>query len=215
MGLINHPWDVSVAEARRIQEELRALVERGDRFGQLRTVAGVDVSVRGGLSRAAVVVLAFPSLQLVEERLAELPVAFPYVPGLLAFREAPAVLAAWRNLVTLPDLVVFDAHGLAHPRRFGLACHLGLVLDRPTIGCAKSRLCGDESAPAAAAGSWAALTDTGEIIGAAVRTKANVRPVYVSTGHRVALATAIAVTLACCRGHRLPEPTRLAHLAGR
>ena len=151
---------------------------------------------------------------MLETALAELPVTFPYVPGLLAFREAPAVLQAWRSLSIVPDLVIFDAHGLAHPRRFGLACHLGLVLDRPSIGCAKSRLCGEAATPAPEAGAWAGLTDGGEVIGAVLRTRPGVRPVYVSTGHRVSLPTAVALVLACCRGHRLPEPTRLAHLAG-
>jgi deoxyribonuclease V len=181
----------------------------------------VDVSVRPArrgvegeeVARAAVVVLRYPDLAPVETALAESPVVFSYIPGLLAFREAPVILAACEKLATEPDLFIFDGQGIAHPRRLGIACHVGLFLDRPTIGCAKSRLCGEHGALPSPAGAWAPLTDGGEVIGAAVRTRAGVRPVYVSAGHRVDLETAIRYVIACCRGYRLPEPCRLAHQA--
>jgi len=199
----------------RLQAELRPRIEREDRLGPVRTVAGIDLGIRGVWARAAIVVLSYPGLALVETSIIEEPVTFPYVPGLLAFREGPAIVAAYQRLRQQPDLLIFDGHGLAHPRRMGLASHLGLVLDRPSIGCAKSRLCGEHGVPGDAPGSWSPLVDGNETIGAAVRTRSGARPVYVSTGHRVCLATAISFVLACCRGFRLPEPTRQAHLAGR
>jgi deoxyribonuclease V len=212
---VSHAWLVSPREAVLIQAGLRERVEHVDRLGPIRLVAGVDVGVLGGVARAAVVVLRYPELDRIDVSIADREVEFPYVPGLLAFREAPAVLQAWSRLRSDPDLIIFDGHGMAHPRRMGIACHLGLVLDRPSIGCAKSRLCGQHDEPGAAAGDWAPLTDGDEWIGAAVRTRAGKRPVFVSVGHRVSLATAISLTLTCCRGYRLPEPTRQAHLAAR
>lgn len=212
---LTHTWQVTPAEAARIQRELSGLVERADRFGEIRTVAGIDVGVRDGLATAAVVVLSLPGLQVVETTTARRTVEFPYVPGLLAFREGPAVFDALEQLHADPDLLMFDAHGVAHPRRMGLACHLGVLLDCPSIGCAKSRLCGQAEEPGPHAGAVATLIDGDEIIGAVVRTRAGASPVYVSTGHRVGLEAAVRLTLACCRGHRLPEPTRQAHLAGR
>jgi len=177
----------------------------------VKTVAGVDVGFHGDLARAAVVVLGFPGLEPVDYALAEVPVLFPYIPGLLAFREGPAVLAALDRLRTWPDLLIFDAQGLAHPRRLGLASHLGVVLDWPSIGCAKSRLFGLAEQPGNDRGDWAPICDDGETIGAAVRTRPDVRPVYVSIGHRVDLLTAIDLVLGCTRGYRLPETTRYAH----
>ena len=143
--------------------------------------------------------------------LARIPTQMPYIPGLLSFREIPAVLAAWEQLTVLPDLLLCDGQGLAHPRRFGLACHLGLLLDLPTIGVAKSRLIGSHVPPAPDKGSWQPLEDKGEVIGAVLRTRANVTPVYVSSGHRVSLRTAVAWTLRCVTRYRLPETTRAAH----
>ncbi len=210
---MSHPWSVSPREAAVIQAGLRDRVEATDRLAAVRLVAGVDVGIQGGVARAAIVVLRYPEMEPVDVQVAERPVEFPYVPGLLAFREAPAILDAWGRLSEAPDLLLFDGHGLAHPRRLGIASHLGLVLDRPSIGCAKSRLCGEHAEPGAMVGDWAPLTDAGELIGAVVRTRLSVRPVFVSIGHRVSLETAIALTLACCRGYRLPEPTRWAHLA--
>jgi deoxyribonuclease V len=145
-----------------------------------------------------------------EERVVELPVTFPYIPGLLSFREAPVGLAAISALETRPDLLLVDGHGLAHPRRCGIACHLGLLLDLPTIGCAKSILVGQAEEPGPNPGDWTPLDNRGETIGAALRTRPKTRPIYVSIGHRVSLASAIALVSQCGRGYRLPEPTRLA-----
>jgi deoxyribonuclease V len=208
-----HRWDVSPAEAIQLQNSLRRQVVTKNLLGAIRTVAGVDVSVRGEIAGAAVVVLRYPDLAPIETALAELPVAFPYIPGLLSFREAPVILAACEKLTTEPDLFIFDGQGTAHPRRLGIACHVGLFLDRPSIGCAKSRLCGKHEELPSHAGAWVPLMDGGEVIGAVVRTRERVSPVYVSPGHRVDLETAIRYVLACCRGYRLPEPCRLAHQA--
>jgi deoxyribonuclease V len=215
IDLTAHSWLVSPREAAIIQDGLRDRVEQTDRLTALHLVAGVDVGVSDGLARAAIVVLRYPEMDVVEVSTAERLVEFPYVPGLLAFREAPAVLDAWARLRATPDLVLFDGHGLAHPRRFGIACHLGLVLDRPSIGCAKSRLCGEHVEPGNMPGEWTPLVEGGECIGGVVRTRTGTRPVFVSVGHRVCLETAVALTLSCCRGYRLPEPTRQAHLAAR
>jgi len=208
-----HPWEITPAEARHIQNELRDRVIRKDRFGKIKTVAGVDLGFKTDLARASVVVLSFPELQPVDSAVITGPVRFPYIPGLLSFREIPPLLSAFDQLNTEPDLVIADGQGIAHPRRFGLASHLGLILDKPTIGCAKSRLWGRHDEPEEEAGSTAYLYDKGEIIGAAVRTKSHTRVVYVSIGHRISLDSAIRLTLACCRNYRLPETTRCAHQA--
>lgn len=206
-----HRWDVSASEAMQIQQGLRSRVSTERPFNQVNTVAGVDVAVKGEVARAAIVVLSYPGLTPLDYSLAELPVEFPYVPGLLAFREAPAVLAALEKLKTEPDLFIFDAQGLAHPRRMGLATHLGVIIDRPSIGCAKSRLCGSHHEPGPERGSYTYLYDGDEIIGAVVRTKTGVNPLYISIGHKVDLLTAIEYVLGCCTKYRLPETTRYAH----
>ena len=179
--------------------------------GAVTTVAGVDVGFKGELAQAAIVVLSFPDLEPLDSCLAEVPVTFPYRPGLLAFREGPAVLAAIDKLGGRPDVWLFDAQGLAHPRRLGLASHLGVLLDQPSIGCAKSVLIGRHSPPGNERGEWADLISRGEVIGSVVRTRPGSRPVVVSIGHRIDLPTARQLVLACSRGYRLPEPTRLAH----
>jgi deoxyribonuclease V len=215
--VVPHTWDLPVEEARGVQAWLAGQVITQTTFvaSDVRTVAGVDVGFRGDQACAAVVVLAFPDLAPVEVVQAEVPVTFPYVPGLLAFREAPAVLKALEGLASWPDLFIFDAQGFAHPRRLGLAAHLGVILDCPSVGCAKSRLIGRAAEPGGAAGDWAPLVDGDDTVGAVLRTAAGKRPVYVSIGHRVDLQTAIALVCACTRGHRLPETTRYAHrLAG-
>ena len=208
-----HPWEMTPAEARQIQNELRNEVISEDRFGDIKTVAGVDLGFKKDIARASVVVLSFPELQLIDGVLVESPVPFPYIPGLLSFRETPPLLKAFDQLNTEPDLIIADGQGIAHPRRFGIASHLGLILDRPTVGCAKSRLWGRHKQPKNEAGSIEYLYDKGEIIGAAVRTRSNVSVVYVSVGHRISLDSAIRLTLACCRRYRLPETTRYAHQA--
>ena len=206
-------WPTHIAEARAIQESLRGKIVARDRFAKIRTVAGIDVGFekRGTITRAAVVVLDFPGLTLREQAIARLPTRFPYVPGFLSFREAPAVLAAMKKLHTRPDLILCDGQGLAHPRRFGLACHLGLLLDISSIGVAKSRLTGTHGDVPEQKGGWVALEDKGEVVGAVLRTRTGVKPVYVSIGHRISLATAIDYVLRCTTGYRLPETTRHAH----
>lgn len=209
-----HPWDVGPAEAREIQLRLRDRVERRDRLpDRIRHLAGVDVGFEedGAVTRAAVAVLDFPGLELKATAIARLPTVFPYVPGLLSFRELPAVLAALADLRTGVDVILCDGQGLAHPRRFGIACHLGVLLDVPTIGVGKSRLVGRHAEPGPTKGDWTPLLDGEETIGAVLRTRAGIRPVYVSIGHRVCLETAVRLTLACTTRYRLPETTRQAH----
>jgi deoxyribonuclease V len=206
-------WPDSVAAARAVQEALRTRVEYGDRLGPVNTVAGIDVGFedRGRTTRAAVVVLDFPGLQPVAQALSRRPTRFPYVPGYLSFRELPAVLAALDRLADMPDLILCDGQGIAHPRRFGLASHLGVLTDLPCIGVAKSRLVGTHDEVPPDKGQWVPLMDGQETIGAVLRTRRRVRPVYVSIGHRVSLATAIEYTLRCTTRYRLPETTRHAH----
>jgi len=208
-----HSWQVTTARAKAIQMELAAEVSRVGSVTALRLIAGVDISVNrwNGTGRGAVVVLNYPDLEIVEMQVVVDKITFPYVPGLLSFREAPLILAAFEKITAVPDLVMVDGQGIAHPRRIGLASHLGLCLGIPTIGCAKSRLCGECEEPDSERGSRTELMDNGEVIGAAVRTRAGVKPVYVSTGHMIDLESAIKWVLACGRGYRLPEPTRLAH----
>ncbi len=210
-----HGWQLSVAQALELQRQLAAQVSRSSEVSLPHFIAGVDVSVGKAKEKAtgAVVVLSYPELRVVEVKVVQGGLDFPYIPGLLSFRELPLTLAAFEKLTTTPDLVLVDGQGLAHPRRLGLASHLGLFLDIPTIGCAKSRLCGYHEAPGMERGSRAEVLDGEEVVGVALRTKDRVKPVYVSIGHKVDLPTAIQWVLQCCRGFRLPEPTRLAHLA--
>ncbi len=207
-------WDVSPQEAIGIQRGLAARVIERDTVGAVRCVAGVDVGFEGKdnqTSRAAVVVLKFPELVPVDYSIARLPVTFPYVPGLLAFREIPVILRALEKLDTAPDALIVDGHGRAHPRRLGIASHLGVLLDCVTIGCAKSILCGKANEPQNQIGAWSPLIDHGEQIGAALRTRLGTTPVYVSVGHRISLERAIDLVCKCCKGYRLPETTRYAH----
>jgi len=209
-----HRWDVAPPEAIQIQRDLVSRVIEQDRLGEVRLVAGVDVGFEGEgnqTARAAVVVLSFPALEPVDHAIARMPVTFPYVPGLLAFREVPVVLRALEQLETVPDVFIVDGHGRAHPRRMGIACHLGVLLDQPTIGCAKSILCGQADEPENRVGARSPLIHGTEAIGAALRTRPGTAPVYVSIGHRTSLERAIAVVLQCCTRYRLPETTRYAH----
>jgi deoxyribonuclease V len=207
-----HPWNVTPAEARFLQSELQPHVELRDRLPKVRLIAGADVAldVERKLAIAGVIVFRFPSLAIVERASAVRPLTFPYVPGLLTFREAPALLAAFAKLRSSPHLLFFDGHGYAHPRRFGIACHLGLLLDRPSIGCAKSLLVGKHKPPPQSAGSRAPLRHDGETIGVALRTRRGVKPVYISIGHRISLDRAVEFALAASDGFRIPRPTRLA-----
>ena len=212
-----HRWDVTPKEAIAIQQALREQVITVDEFNDFRMVAGIDVGFAAKqdgmpkLARAAVVVMRLPELEIIESVVAYRDVSFPYVPGLLSFREAPVILDALKELKQMPELLICDGQGLAHPRRFGLACHLGVLYGLPTIGAAKSRLIGEHADLGNERGEWQPLLDGGEVIGAALRTRAGAKPIFVSVGHRVSLETAIDLVMCCTRNYRIPEPTRLAH----
>lgn len=224
-----HSWKVTPTEAREIQLALRERWEGADRLPRIRTVAGADAAFvlmgsqalkkssrwqalrKANWAIGGVVVYRFPEMEEIERAYAIAPLRFPYVPGLLSFRELPVLLAALKKLKQMPDLIFCDGQGYAHPRRLGLASHLGVLLDLPTIGCAKSILIGTHGNLGSKAGSWTPLVDEkagGETIGAAVRTRNGIRPVYVSQGHRVSLETAIRLTLEVSDGFRIPRPTR-------
>jgi deoxyribonuclease V len=208
-----HDWTLAPREAVELQKQLRADVRVAPLARPIKTIAGADISFNkfSKTVYAGLVVLALPSLEVIEEVCVVSEISFPYVPGLLSFREAPSVLEAWAKLKTEPDAVMFDGHGLAHPRRIGLASHVGLILERPTLGCAKSVLVGKYEEPEKERGAWTEMIDKGETIGAALRTKTNVQPIFVSVGHLIDLAGAIDLTLECDGGYRQPEPTRRAH----
>ncbi len=210
-----HPWDVSPDEAVRLQTGLapQIITDQPLPLESIRLVGGVDVSVKDNLSRAAVVVLRFPALQVVETVRAEMSTPFPYIPGLLSFREGAVILAALRQLRATPDVFIFDGQGIIHPRRIGIASHIGLFIDAPTVGCAKKRLTGRHDAVPAEKGSWVPLVDRGETLGVVLRTRTNIKPVFVSVGHRAALDDARDLVLACAPRYRLPEPIRAAHKA--
>ena len=220
---VQHDWTLTPTRAIALQKELAALVERRDRLAPggrraLEYIAGLDVAFEDGgkVTRGAVVVLRLTDLAPVASAVARRPTGFPYIPGLLSFREVPVLLDALAMLDIRPDILMCDGHGLAHPRRLGIACHLGLLTGLPAIGVAKSRLCGSHEEPGPEKGDWTPLTDTPKgggrrtRLGAVLRTRAGVKPVYVSTGHRVSLRTALALTLRCATRYRLPEPVRLA-----
>ena len=208
----SHPWPETAAEAIALQKTLAPRIEIANRFDKVETIAGIDVAFPygGKVTRAAVQVLSFPALDTIETSVIEEPTRFPYIPGLLSFRETPSVLTALTALKAPPDLLMVDGQGLAHPRRFGIACHVGLLADIPAIGVAKSRLTGVHEEPGTKKGSCAQLLDGDDEIGTVLRTRQRVKAVYVSVGHRVALETAVEITLACATRYRLPEPTRLA-----
>jgi deoxyribonuclease V len=205
-------WPRTIEQARVVQDQLRDRVILDDCLGEVRWVGGADLGFeeQGTIARAAVVVLSFPELERVEYAIARMPTPFPYVPGFLSFREVPAILQAFRQLQQKPDVILCDGQGYAHPRRFGLACHLGVLLDLPTIGAAKSRLLGEHDPLGAAKGDWQPTIDRAETVGAVVRSRHNCRPLYVSSGHRVSLPTAIDLVLRCTTRYRLPETTRWA-----
>ena len=208
-----HRWDVTPREAIAIQQQLRHLVRIEDCVGEVRRVAGVDVGFEQGtaVTRAAVAVLSLPGLELQEHAIARRPTSFPYVPGLLSFREVPAVLEALQKLERPPDLLLVDGQGIAHPRRFGIACHLGVTSGIPSIGVAKSRLTGQHREVPDERGAWVPLKDQDEVIGAVLRSRKGVRPVYISPGHCVTLETALEYVMQCVTRYRLPETTRQAH----
>ena len=210
-----HEWNLSPNAAIALQSQLASRVIRTDQLkGEVRRVAGVDMAINeeSGMARAAVVLLSYPELEILERHVYEEPVRMEYIPGLLSFRETPCILGAFDHLHEKPDLVMVDGQGIAHPRYLGIASHLGLWLDLPTIGCAKSILSGhyNEKALSEEAGAWVPLVFKGEMVGAAVRTRSHVKPMFISLGHRISLETSLHYVLACSKGYRLPEPTRQA-----
>jgi len=209
-----HPWNLSAKEAVALQKLLAPQVEIAPLEREPKLIAGADLSFDKGSDEvwAGIVVLSFPDLGIIEERGLQTRAPFPYVPGLLSFREAPAVLEVWEGLQNKPDVLVLDGQGLAHPRRFGLACHLGLWLGIPTYGSAKTLFVGEFENLGSERGAVSDLVHRGEVVGAAVRTKRNTTPVYVSVGHKMTLENAVEMTLRCDGGYRVPEPTRRAHL---
>ncbi|HEX9330448.1 MAG TPA: deoxyribonuclease V [Anaerolineales bacterium] len=212
MTLNLHPWDLSPSEAAQIQKDLRErLVLTWDQRS-VSTIGGVDVSIKPETARAAIVVIRFPDLTPLEAVTADAPLVFPYIPGLLSFREGPAVLAAWGKLQHKPDLLMFDGQGIAHPRGIGIASQMGLWLERPTIGVAKSRLYGRHEEVGPKRGDRADLLDkSGNVIGTVLRMREKTNPLYVSPGHLIDVKHATEFVLACSTGYRLPEPTRWAH----
>jgi deoxyribonuclease V len=214
MSAVEHMWDIESGQAMDLQDRLRGQLSLDWDGRSVESVAGVDVHFEGGQAAAAIVIMSFPELEGLEAMRAKADLTFPYVPGLLAFREGPAVLAAWEQLGRDPDLLMFDAHGIAHPRGFGLASHLGLLLDKPSIGVAKSKLYGTHEVPGPRKGDSVTLWDErleGEPLGEVLRTRDEVKPVFVSPGHRIDILHAVDFTLRCCTRYRLPEPTRWAH----
>jgi deoxyribonuclease V len=208
-----HNWNLTPTEAVELQKELSGEVIRVDDLTEpVKTVGGIDLGfdMKNETCRAVAVVLKFPELELIEKSEITMPVGFPYVPGLLSFREAPAAIAALEKLENLPDLILCDGQGIAHPRRFGIACHIGVLTDIPTIGVAKSVLVGKFENLGEKRGNWAPMIHRGEEVGVALRTRDGVQPVYVSIGHKISLETAVKYVLACAPKYRLPETTRLA-----
>lgn len=212
---IPHAWNLSPGEAIALQKKLAPLVDARTPIDldALETVAGVDVSVKNNISRAAIVVMTFPDLEPIEGVTAQMPTPFPYITGLLTFREGQVILAAHAKLKHRPGAYLFDGMGMIHPRRLGIASHMGLWLDKPAVGCGKSYLIGEYLEPGPEKGSYTRLYDRGELIGVVLRTRANVKPVYVSVGHRATLDTARELTLRCTTRYKLPEPVRAAHRA--
>jgi deoxyribonuclease V len=208
----DRPWVTTIEEAKAVQLELRSQVIRENRFDRINYVAGVDVGFKDNyaITQAAVAILTFPDLQLVETAIALMPTTFPYIPGFLSFREIPAILKALEQTKITPDMILCDGQGIAHPRRFGLACHLGVILDVVTIGVAKSLFVGTHDELSSLKGNWQPLIHKEETVGAVVRSRSNVNPLYISIGHRISLTSAIEYTLKCTTKYRLPETTRWA-----
>ena len=207
-----HEWNVEIEKAKELQRELATKLVLEDQFDEVNYVAGVDMAINeiSGMARAAVVLLSYPDLAILEKHIYEEPLRMPYIPGLLSFREIPCVLGAFQQLKQRPDLVMADGQGIAHPRRLGIASHLGLWIDIPTIGCAKSILVGRHEPVGEAVGDWSPLLYHRETIGAALRTRVKVKPMFISPGHKISLESSLKYVLACGKGYRLPETTRQA-----
>jgi deoxyribonuclease V len=209
-ALTLHPWKVTTREAVQIQTELREQIELHDAFDRVRIIAGADVAFDKHTNEGygGVIAYSFPGLEEIERRGVKAEIPFPYVPGLLAFREAPILLKAFASLETEPDVILFDGQGLAHKRRMGIATHMGIVLNKPTIGCAKSRLIGIFDEPGEEVGCYSPLLDGKETVGVVLRTRKRVKPIFVSPGNQISLTTCITIVLACVDGYRIPKPTR-------
>jgi deoxyribonuclease V len=210
-----HKWDLQYSEAIKVQQELKDQLILEAPNIDLKLVAGADVSYSKGSDTfySSVVVLEMPYMSILEEATAEAKVDFPYIPGLLSFREAPILIKAFEKVKNIPDVIIFDGQGIAHPRGLGLASHMGLILDLPSIGCAKSRLVGDYNPVGSEMGEHTPIMFKGDVVGAVLRTKRNVAPVFISPGHRMDLLSAVEIVMRTCRGYKLPEPTRQAHLS--
>ena len=205
--------DTSPKEAVALQKEMRSQLLLQSIDKQIRTVAGADLSFNrfSTIVHAGIVVLSYPSLEIIERKGATDITRFPYVPGLLGFKEVPALSLAWNKLETKPDVLLVDGHGIAHPRRLGIATHFGIVMNIPTIGCAKSKLVGDYAEPDNEAGASSELIHQNELIGTVYRSKKNCKPIFISPGHLITLEQSISLVSSCIRGYRIPEPTRLTH----
>jgi deoxyribonuclease V len=210
-GLRSHSWDVSVTEAKEIQLRLKKYLAYKP-LKRIKTVAACDVSYPGSEAFGVVVVFRYLGLELIEQKTARVKITFPYVPGYLTFREGPVLVKAFSKLKTKPDVILFDGQGIAHPRRMGEAAHLGIVLDTPSIGCAKSRLYGEYREPGKRKGSYSFLTAEGEEVGVALRTREETKPIFVSPGYKVNLESSIEIVMNCVGKYRIPEPLRVAHL---
>lgn len=207
-----HKWDVNPEEAKKIQIKLKRYIFLRPLLPGIEKIAGADVSYYKDIAIGGVVVLEGYSLKIMESRFYISKVRFPYIPGLLTFREGPVLLKAFEKIENEPDVIIFDGQGIAHPRRMGIATHLGILLDKPSIGCAKSVLTGKYLSPEMGKGMYTLLKDEGEVIGAALRTKEGTNPVFISPGYKIDLMTSIKIALRCCGGYRLPEPVRQAHI---
>ncbi|MDI6703251.1 MAG: deoxyribonuclease V [bacterium] len=212
-----HPWEVTYKEAKDIQRGLRNRIVLSCNFSEIDLVAGADCSYskRDHLMYGVICVLTYPELELIEKVKVRDEVKFPYIPGLLTFREGPCLLKACERLKNEPSLIIFDGQGIAHPCGLGIATHLGIVLDKPTIGCAKSPLLGQYKEPVNKKGAYSYLYEKGKVVGIVLRTRKNVKPVFVSPGFKIDFKKSIEIVLACCKGYRLPEPLRLAHLVSK
>ena len=207
-----HSWEVSPREAIQLQKELKKKISLKKSFNKVKIVAGADVSYYKNNMIAGIVILKFPQLEIIEKKSSLSPVNFPYIPGLLTFREGPSLLKAFKKIKITPDVILFDGQGIAHPRRMGIATHLGLFLDKPTIGCAKSRLSGKYTSVGEEKGNYALLKEGEEVLGAVLRTRRKVKPIFVSPGHKIDLSNSIEIVLKCIVKYRLPLPVREAHI---
>ena len=213
MRVINlHPWHNSPSAAKKIQAKLRKKVETDRPIGKINLIAAADASFRNNYAYAAVAVFTYPDLELKEVQTGKAKLRFPYIPGLLTFREGPVLMKAFKKIKSEPDVIIFDGQGIAHPQRMGIATHMGILLDRPTIGCAKSKLVGNYHEPGKEKGRFSNLYLDGEIVGAALRTRTGAKPVFVSSGYKIDLPSAIKIIRACSKAYRIPEPIRFVHI---